>query len=238
REYLHGPMIMIFADTLMETEFSFLKDEKLDVVAWVKAVPDPRRFGVAEVNSAGRVTRLIENPQSVENNLAVIGVYYFRDSEALVAAIEEQMRQNISLKGEFFLADAINILLKRGASMRVQPVDVWLDAGTPAALLDTNRYLLEHGYDNSAQIKQTDGTAIIPPVFIHPDAHIEGSVSGPHASIGPGCRVVHSVVRNSILEDNVELEDVVLEESILGCNAAVQGQVTRMNVGDQSWVKK
>lgn len=238
REFLHGPMIMAFADTLMETEFSFLKDEPLDMIAWVKPVPDPRRFGVAEVNPAGRVTRLIEKPKTIENNLAVIGVYYFRDAEALVAAIEEQMRQNRSLNGEFFLADAINILLQRGASMRVNPVDVWLDAGTPDAMLETNQYLLDHGFDNSAQTRSDSGSAVVPPVFIHPSAHIEGSVIGPYASIGPGCQVVHSVVRNSILEDNAQVEDIVLEDSLLGRNTRIQGQAAHMNVGDQSWVKR
>ena len=85
------------------------------------------------------------------NNLAVVGFYYFRSAEDLMAAIEEQMERNLTLKDEFFLADAINILLERGAKMRTQEVEVWMDAGMPDALLETNRYLLEHGHDNSAE---------------------------------------------------------------------------------------
>ena len=108
-------MIMCFSDTLIETDFSFLDREKSDGVAWVKAVPDPRRFGVAEVNADGWVTRLVEKPQNMENNLALVGCYYFKRSEDLLSAIEEQMQRNIRLKDEFFLVDAINIMLERGA---------------------------------------------------------------------------------------------------------------------------
>ena len=106
-------------------------------------MPDPRRFGVAVTNAQGYVERLIEKPQSMENNLAVVGFYYFQSAEDLVSAIEEQMQRDLQLKGEYFLADAVNIMLERGLNMRTEKVDVWLDAGTPEALLETNRYLLE-----------------------------------------------------------------------------------------------
>ncbi len=101
----------------------------------------------------------------------MVGFYYFRQAEDLMAAIAEQMERNVTLKDEFFLADAINIMLERGAKMRTQPVDVWLDAGMPDALLETNRYMLEHGHDNSAEAASAHpGVAIIPPVFIAPFA--------------------------------------------------------------------
>jgi len=98
RQYLTGPMIICFSDTLIETDFSFLEREKSDVVAWVKAVPDPRRFGVAEVNKDGWVTRLIEKPQTMENNLALVGCYYFKSSEELMSAIEDQLQRNLPQK--------------------------------------------------------------------------------------------------------------------------------------------
>ena len=135
RQYLTGPMLMIFSDTLIETDFSFLDREKSHGVAWVKAVPDPRRFGVAEVNEDGWVKRLIEKPQTVENDLAVVGCYYFKSSEDLMAAIEEQMQRDVQLKNEYFLVDAINIMLERGALMRVERVEAWLDTGTIDATL-------------------------------------------------------------------------------------------------------
>ena len=111
----------------------------------MKPVPDPRRFGVAELGENGWVKRLIEKPQEMENNLAVVGFYYFKEAGDLLSAIEEQIARNLQLKGEYFLADAINIMLERGLRMRIQEVDIWLDAGTAETLLETNRYLLEHG---------------------------------------------------------------------------------------------
>jgi glucose-1-phosphate thymidylyltransferase len=139
REYLHGPMQMVFSDTLIETDFSFLAHEEADSVAWVMPVPDPRRFGVAEVGKDGWVTRFIEKPQTMENNLVIAGCYYFKEGRELIAAIEEQFKRNMSLKNEFFLADAMSIMIERGLKIRVHEINTWLDTGTIEATLDTNK---------------------------------------------------------------------------------------------------
>lgn len=234
KEYLHGPMLMVFADTLIETDLSFLTHETADAVAWVKAVPDPRRFGVAEVGENGWVKRLIEKPKEVDNNLAVVGFYYFRSAEDLISAIEEQYRRDIQIKGEFFLADAINIMLERGLKMRTQQVDIWLDAGTPESLLETNHYLLDHGRGNQPGDCASDGLVVIPPVFIHPSAQVRRSIVGPHASIGAGCIVENSIVRNSIIEDGAQLNDVILEGSLIGRKAIITRRPGIINAGDHT----
>jgi glucose-1-phosphate thymidylyltransferase len=236
REHLHGPMLVIFADTLIETDLSFLERETAQAVAWVKAVPDPRRFGVAEVNAEGWVTRLIEKPTDLSNNLAVVGFYYFQDAEDLLSAIEEQMRRNLRLKEEFFLADAINIMLERGLRMRTEQVEVWLDAGTPESLLETNHYLLSNGRNNSREAAQREGVVIVPPVYVHPSAKIVHSIIGPYVSIGAGCHVVTSILRDSILEDEAEVVDVILERSLIGRRAQIQRRAGMINAGDQSVV--
>ncbi len=238
REHLGGPMIMAFADTIIQTSFGFLSEEQCDAVTWVKPVPDPRRFGVAKVNPAGRVERLIEKPRDLSNNLAVVGFYYFRRSEDLLGAIEQQMRERIMLKGEYFIADAVNLLLQQGMNMRTENVEVWLDAGTPEALLDTNRYLLEHGYDNSAEAAKHSAMVVVPPVFIHPTAEVNVSVIGPHVSLGENCVVHSSILRNSIIEGGAQVTDSLLEGSILGRDVVVNGQPTHLNLGDQSWLMK
>lgn len=234
REHLTGPMLMAFSDTLVETDFSFLKNEAADGVAWVKAVPDPRRFGVAEVDDESMIRRLIEKPQDMSNNLVVVGFYYFHSAEALLAAIEEQMNRNVTLKNEFFLADAVNIMLEQGAKMRTEMVEVWLDAGTVESILDTNRYLLEHGHDNSAQAARP-GVTIVPPVFIHESAHIQASVVGPHVSIDAECELNRAIVSNSIIGGGTEIQDITLEGSLLGRNVSLSGQPLHLNLGDQSW---
>lgn len=236
REYLHGPMLVVFADTLIETDLSFLKDETAQAVAWVKPVPDPRRFGVAEVGKDGYVTRLIEKPQEMSNNLAVVGFYYFKDADALLSAIDEQMNRELQLKGEYYLADAINILLERGLTMRTRAVDIWLDTGTPDALLETNRYLLEHGKDNSAEFTPRTGVVVIPPVFIHPSAEVTNSIIGPHVSLGPGCKVESCIIQDSILEDEAQASRVILESSLVGRRASLTRRAGIINAGDNTEV--
>ncbi len=235
REYLSGPMLMVFADTLIETDLSFLDEEESDIVAWVKPVPDPRRFGVAEVGEDGMVTRLIEKPKSMDNNLAVVGFYYFSQGELLVSAIEEQIEKDIKLKGEYFLADAVNIMLEEyDLTMRTEKVSVWLDAGTPEALLETNRYLLNHEHDNSDQVAGWEGVKVIPPVYVHPQAQVEASVLGPHVAIGPGCLIQGSVIQNSVVEKNSQVIQVTLKDSLIGQNTQVKGEASAINIGDHS----
>ena len=237
REHLQGPICMVFVDTLIEADLSGLAQEKADAVAWVKQVEDPRRFGVAEVDDKGYVQRLIEKPDDMSNNLAVVGFYYFKEAEQLVRAIEDQMENGSQLGGEFYLADAINIMLDQSMKMRVETVDVWKDCGKPDDLLETNRYLLDNQRDNTSEAAQREGAIIIPPVFIHPTADISESVIGPHASIGPECVIQRSIVSNSILEAGVFVQESILVESIIGREARVVGRSLRLNIGDHSVVE-
>jgi glucose-1-phosphate thymidylyltransferase len=236
RQYLSGPMLMVFADTLIETDLSFLARESAEAVAWVKPVPDPRRFGVAQVGADGWVSRLIEKPQSMEINLAVVGFYYFQSAEALLSAIEMQMERELQLKGEFFLADAINIMLERGLRMRTEIVDTWLDAGTPESLLETNRYLLENGRSNCTEASCPPGNVVIAPAFIHPSAQVAHSIIGPHVSIGAGCSVQNSILRNAILEDEAQVDGAILEGSLIGRRAQIHRRAAIINAGDQTVV--
>jgi glucose-1-phosphate thymidylyltransferase len=236
REYLQGPMLMVFADTLIETDLSSLDDELADAVVWVKPVDDPRRFGVAEQGDNGWVSRLIEKPQDMNNNLAVVGFYYFNEARDLLSAIGEQIERDMSLKGEYYLADAVNIMLERGLKMRTQSVDVWLDAGTRAALLETNCYLLTHGYNNNQEAAMNADVVIKPPVFIHHTAQIEASILGPNVSIGAGCNVNNSIIRDSILEDGAQAESVILENSLVGRRAFIRRRAGEINAGDNTEV--
>jgi glucose-1-phosphate thymidylyltransferase len=237
KDVLGGPMLMVFADTLIETNLSFLANETAGGVAWVKEVPDPRRFGVAEVGADGWVTRLIEKPSSMENNLVVVGFYYFADSLDLLSAIEEQMARNIQLKNEYFLADAVNILLERGMKMKVNRVDTWLDTGTPDATLETNQFLLKHGRENTSEAASRSGVTVIPPVYIHPTARVEASVIGPHTAIGANATVSGSVLRDSIVEDQAEITHAILDTSLIGKRAKVAGVHGSVNVGDDNLVQ-
>ena len=239
REFLRGPMIVCFSDTLMETDFSFLGKEESDGVAWVMPVPDPRRFGVAEVNNEGWVTRFIEKPQSLDNNLVVVGCYYFKSSEKLLAAIDEQMERGIMLKGEYFLTDTITVMIEHGAKGRTNEISTWLDTGTIEATLDTNKVLLEKIGSQVGKFKGSN-VEIIEPVAIHESAEISNSKIGPYASIGANCKIENSQIAESIIEANCEIKDAALNRSLIGRQATVKGRsdghVMKLNISDTSSV--
>ncbi|HJQ13865.1 MAG TPA: sugar phosphate nucleotidyltransferase [Anaerolineales bacterium] len=239
REFMHGPMIMCFSDTLLDTDFSFLSREEADAVAWVMPMPDPRRFGVAEVDEDGWVRQFIEKPETIENNLVVVGCYYFKSAETLLAAIEEQIERNLTFKGEFFLTHTISLMIEKGAKIRTQNSESWLDTGTIDATLETNKVLLEDKANQTQSVTE-NGVEIIAPSFIHPTADIQNSVIGPYASIGANCKIVNSKIEDSILEANCEIQDATLMRSLIGVKAKVRGRddgtVMQLNVGDSSEV--
>lgn len=238
RDYLRGPVITCFSDTLMDADFSLLADEKADAVAWVMPHPDPRRFGVAELDADGWVTRFIEKPQSLDNNLVVVGCYYFARGESLMDAIDEQMRRGVIFKNEYFLTDALSIMIERGARVRTEIIHTWLDTGTIEATLETNRALLEKGAPTPAEAGPQ--VKVIAPAFIHPSARVSNSVIGPYASIGADCVVADSRVEDSIVEAGCEVRSAGLVRSLVGRQSKVQGrgadQVTSLNIGDHSVV--
>jgi len=237
REYLSGPMIMCFSDTLMETDFSFLETEEADGVAWVMPVEDPRRFGVAEEGADGWVKRFIEKPQSMDNNLVVVGCYYFKSADNLLTAIDDQIKRGVMLKNEYFLTDAISIMIESGAKVRTQRISTWLDTGTIEATLDTNKILLEKIGSKVEKFKDSN-VKIVEPVSIHESAEISNSTIGPYASIGANCKIVNSQIAESILEADCEINDAVLSRSLIGKQAKVKGRgdghVMQLNVGDTS----
>jgi len=240
REHLKGPMIMCFSDTLMETDFSFLAKEEADGVAWVMPVEDPRRFGVAEKGKDGWVTRFIEKPQSMDNNLVVVGCYYFKDSDQLLAAIDDQMKRGVMLKNEYFMTDAISIMIEGGAKVRTESISTWLDTGTIEATLDTNKILLEK---IGSQVKKFKGSnvKIIEPSAIHESAEISNSTIGPFASIGANCKIENAQIAESIVEADCEIKDAALTRSLIGRQAKVKGRgdghVMQLNIGDTSSIE-
>lgn len=232
-EFLQGPMVMAFCDTLIETDLDFLKNEDADGVAWVMPMEDPRRFGVVELNQAGLATRLIEKPSDCTNNLVLVGFYYFKDARELIGAIREQINRNTSLKGEYFLADAINIVLERGMQLKVKQTDVWLDAGIPSAVLETNKILLDKGRGQNTNLPG-ETVAIIQPVSIAAGCTIKSSVIGPHATIGKDCVIENVILRNSIIEAGSSIHNMVIEGSLIGKNVVLKGRAEKFNIGDDT----
>ncbi len=236
REVIQGPTIVLFSDTIVQDDLSFLLDpaENPEGVIWVKRVEDPRRFGVVSVGADGFVSDIIEKPDSFENDLAVVGYYYFTSGEALMAAIDRQLNDKLITKGEYYIADAIKLMMEKGLKLQAKAVDVWLDAGLPETVLSTNRFLLENsaGFENVPQVG--DDVEIVPPVYVHPDAKITASVIGPYASIAAGCKVSDSKIENSVIEENTTIQASQLQESLIGARVQINGAHGSLIIGDDS----
>jgi glucose-1-phosphate thymidylyltransferase len=233
REHMQGPVIVSFVDTLMDTDFAKAIGDGKHAVAWVKQVEDPRRFGVASLGKDGRVERLVEKPSGMENKLVVVGTYYLPSGSDLIRAVERQMEKGVKLGEEFYLADALNLMVAEGLRMEVEEVAHWEDCGKPETLLRANRFLLERSRGNSAPADK-EGVVIVPPVFIDPEAVVEQSVIGPYVSLAAGCRVAQSIIRDSIIDQNAEIARMVVSDSLVGSQARLFGKFETFLVGDSS----
>lgn len=218
KHLMHGPCLIVFADTLFEADLSGLDEEDADIVLFTKEVQDPRRFGVA-IEEGGQVVRIREKPETMEHRQAVVGIYYIRQGEALIAAIEHLLAQDMRTKGEYYLADALQLMIDRGARAIARRVAVWEDCGTPETLLQTHRYLLDHGFTRELGVTNS---VLIPPVYIADGAQIVDSVIGPYVTVGPGARLKRVVARDSILDAGCQVADLLLANSLIGREAKVQ----------------
>lgn len=237
RKHVSGPCFIVFADTISRIDLKAMVRTDVDGVLGVWHVEDPRRFGVAFTRPDGSVERCVEKPATSDHKLAIMGVYFLREGRDLIAAIEEQMARKHMLKGEFFLADAFNVMLERGACFLTERMTVWQDCGVPAYHLATNRWLLDNGSDNSQiTFARLANTTVVPPVHLADDCVIEDSVVGPYAVVERGCRVLGSQLQDTILMADSVVHDSQLHDSLVGERAEVKGYTGSLNVGDDSQV--
>jgi glucose-1-phosphate thymidylyltransferase len=235
REVVKGDALIMFADTVFEADFSSLtslRDQGIDGAIYVKEIDDPRRFGIAMVDGQGFATQLVEKPEDPQSNLALVGIYYFAEIDALFSAIDELIDSGRMTKGEYYLADAVQVLIDRGQRLKTMPVPVWEDCGKPEELLQTNRYLLRQlAAKGGIEHRQYADSVVIQPATIDPTAVIRRSVVGPNVSIGAGATLDGVVIENSIVGDNAALSYMTLTESIISQDAGMHGTTLRLNLG-------
>lgn len=234
REYVQDPVLIIFVDTIFEADLKALERVTDDGVIFVKEVEDPRRFGVVMLNASDHIARFVEKPATPVSNLAVIGVYSIKDYFLLFQSIEELIERNIQTKGEYFLADALQLMVERGARFQAWPVKVWEDCGTPEAVLHTNRYLLGSGH--ATPEVSAENSVIVQPVNIASNVTIVNSIIGPYVSLAEGCEVRNAIIRDTIVDQGALIENTMLDQSLIGNNAVVRGRYRKLNVGDSSGV--
>lgn len=233
REHIDTPFVMVFSDTIVEANLTHLGEVTSDGLVYVKEVEDPRRFGVAIVRG-DRVVQFIEKPEEPVSHLALVGMYYVANWPLFKICVEELLAKGIMTKGEYYIADAFQLMVDKGARLETVKVDVWQDCGKPETLLATNRYLLEQG---AAQEGETENSLLLSPVYIAPTATIRNSIVGPYASVAKGSVIVNSIIRDSIIDEGAYIEGAVLEGSLIGAHVQVRGRAGRLDVGDSSQVE-
>ncbi|GAB1445536.1 MAG: nucleotidyltransferase [Cyclobacteriaceae bacterium] len=234
KEIITGKVIIAFADTLFRT--NFILDTSCDGIIWVQQVEDPSQFGVVKVNTNNEITELVEKPTEFVSDLAIIGIYFFRDGELLQREMQYLIDHDILEKGEYQFTTALERMKKAGAKFVPGQVEEWLDCGNKNAMVDTNKRYLEFIKDQplvSATLKLSN-SIIIPPCFIGEGVVIENSVIGPHASIGDYSKIRDSRITNSIIQKNCSIHNAVLDNSMLGNFVNFEGNSQELSLGDYS----
>jgi glucose-1-phosphate thymidylyltransferase len=228
---LEGPTLVLLGDTIIDVNYRSFCRSEYNVLA-VKAVDDPKRFGIVEVKGDD-VIDLIEKPKQPRSNLAIVGLYYFQDIARVAKAMDQIIKKGIKTRNEYQLTDALKYMLDKGEKFKVARIENWYDCGTAAALIDTNRHILKktHHYENRAQC------VMIAPVYVADSATITESVIGPNVSIGEGVVIKNSIIKDSIINNDAYVENALLVESIIGAKASVKSGYKKLSVSDSSVVE-
>ncbi len=237
KEIITGKVIIAFADTLFKTDFKL--DTTRDGIIWVQKVADPSQFGVVKVNSEGEIEALIEKPSEPVSNLAIIGIYFFKDGDFLKREMQYLIDHDIKEKGEYQFTTALETMNKKGAKFIPAQVDEWLDCGNKDAMINTNQRYLEFIKDQSLVSKTAKliNTTIVPPVFIGENVSIVNSVIGPHVSIGAYTNISDAKIENSIIQQNCSIQNAVLSNGMLGNFVNFEGKSEDLSLGDFSYIK-
>jgi glucose-1-phosphate thymidylyltransferase len=229
---LKGPVIIAFADTLFRATFKI--DPSMDGVLWVHKVEDPSAFGVVELNSEGRIVSFVEKPKSFISDLAMIGIYYFKDCEKLEIELSKLIEENIQNGGEYQLPDALRSLVEKGAYLQPGKVEEWLDCGNYKVTLHTNARWLSYKFKGKLLGHKPHGenNRIILPCYIGRNVTLENSIIGPNVSIGEGTEISHSIIKNSIIGKQTQLSGMNLDESMIGNHTSLTRQLEKLSVGD------
>lgn len=231
---LTGKVIVAFADTLFTPEDKLNTD--VDGVIWVKKIEDPRQFGVVKLNDAGVITDFVEKPQHFVSDLAIIGIYYFKDGENLRNELQYLLDNDIKEKGEYQLTNGMENMKNKGKKLIPGRVAEWLDCGNKDATVQTNQRVLENKYKNNSIAKTAvnNNSVIIPPCFIGENVQLNNSVIGPHVSIGANTSVQSSVIKNSIIQTNSKITNATIDNSMVGNYVVYQDKMKDLSIGDYS----
>ena len=236
-ESLSGPVVVAFADKLFKADFTL--DKEADGILWVKQIDDPSAFGVVKLDENDVIIDFVEKPTTFVSDLAMIGIYYFKEGEKLKVELQYLIDNGIIKGGEYQLPDALRNLTKKGAKFKPGKVTEWLDCGNKVVTVHTNQRVLEFDKDEELVSKDLISTnsVVIPPCFIGEHVVLENSVIGPHVSLGRGTTVKNSVVTNSIVQKNAMITNSILQDSMIGNNAKILSHGKVISIGDYTTIE-
>jgi glucose-1-phosphate thymidylyltransferase len=232
KDYIDAPVLIIFVDTIFDADLSVIRDSTDDGIIWTKEVDDYQRFGVVVTDENGHMTRIVEKPNTPISRRANIGLYYIRNWKLLMEGIDHVLTTAPN-KGEWYLTDAFQYMIDKGAKIKVVDVEGWYDAGQLETLLDTNRVMLEKGRARKPAALG-EGATIVEPVYIEDGCTIEHATVGPNVSLGAGSTIRHAIVRDTVAGDQVSITHASLSNSFLGDQVVVDGVHGSMSIGDHS----
>lgn len=234
QECLEGPVIVAFADTLFRADFKL--DETKDGILWVQKIDNPEQFGVVKVNDDFIITDFVEKPKEFVSDLAMIGIYYFKDGGILKEELQYLIDNNIIKGGEYQLPDALKNMTEKGMKFSPGAVLDWLDCGNKNATVRTNQRILHYNKDKDwvDSTSEIENSIIIPPCYIGKNTVIVNSVIGPYVSIGDNSNIEKSVISNSIIQTNTSVRNVNFENSMIGNFVDYKSNIKEVSLGDYS----
>lgn len=236
KDSLDGPAVIAYADTLIRADFDL--DTTADSVIWVKQVDQPEAFGVVNLNDNGEIIELVEKPKEFVSDLAVIGIYYFKDIAVLKNELQSVLDNNIIHGGEYQINDGIKQMMAKGMKFVPGQVDEWMDCGNKNVTVETNTRMLGFLYNDgenlvSADVKLENAT-IIPPCSIAEDVVLINTTVGPNVSLGKGCHVIDSTIKNSLIQTHAHIKNANLDNAMIGNHVNFDGNFTSISIGDYS----
>jgi glucose-1-phosphate thymidylyltransferase len=235
RPYVDQPVLIIFVDTIFDADLSVVHSTDADGIIWTKEVEDYQRFGVVVTDADGNMTKIVEKPKEPISKRANIGLYYVRNWRLLYEGIDHVLSQPPN-KGEFYLTDAFQYMIDKGAKIRVIDVEGWYDAGQIETLLDTNRVMLEKGRARKPA-SLGDGARIVDPVYIEEGVTITNSTVGPNVSVASGTTIDRSEVRDSVIGAHGTLTNCRVHDAVIGDHVKLDGVRGSLTIGDHSEVR-
>lgn len=233
REHVNEPVMVIFVDTIFDADLSVINRTTADGIIWVKEVEDYQRFGVVVSDRDGNMTRIVEKPKEPISKRANIGLQYIENWKLLYEGIDHVMHQP-SNKGEYYLTDAFQYMVDKGAKLKVIDVRGWYDAGKLDTLLETNQVILEQRRMARRPSALPSDARIIDPVYIEDGVTIRNSTIGPNVSIGKGSTIEGSELRHAIIGEQTRITRSQLHDSIIGDGVVIDGFRGDVTVGDHS----